>query len=617
MNWKGVGKMATENKLCYWLVTSVVLMLCTSCQRPFTSAKWKPAKGPLMTQWAKDVSPDNVHPDYPRPQMTRENWKNLNGLWQYAIKTKDEPKPKTFDGQILVPFPVESALSGVMKRVGEENRLWYQRTFEVPDEWANQRVLLHFGAVDWETTVRVNGKEVGTHRGGYDPFTFDITEALNDTGSQQIVLSVWDPTDKGDQPRGKQVRRPRGIWYSPVTGIWQTVWLEPVNRQYIKSLKLVTDIDAEVVRVTASCSNAVAGSRIQIEAKAPGFSTGTVLAEADKEIILPINNPKLWSPDSPFLYDLKVTLKDSQGKKIDTVRSYFGMRKISLGKDKVGITRIFLNNKVLSQYGPLDQGWWPDGLYIAPTDEALRYDIEVTKKLGCNMARKHVKVEPARWYYWCDRLGLLVWQDMPSGDDYIDVEEPDIKRSSESASQFELELKRIIDAFGNSPAIVMWVAFNEGWGQYDTPRITKLIKEYDPTRLVDNASGWADRGVGDVYDKHDYPGPSMPEPEEKRAVVLGEFGGLGRPIEGHSWQDKGLWGHHGTVKTEEQMTDAYLRLLTKLQPLIKAGLSAAVYTQTTDVEVEVNGLMTYDRAMIKMDAEKITAANKRLYLLTP
>jgi len=594
-----------------WCWIAVVLCVCSSIQ-----AEWKPAKGPLLTRWAKEVSPDNVHPEYPRPQMARQDWLNLNGLWEYAIRSKDEPQPKNFDGKILVPFPAESALSGVMMRVGGEDRLWYRRTFEVPGKWAGKRILLHFGAVDWETTVWVNGKEIGTHCGGYDPFTFDITDDLKDTDKQEIVLAVWDPTDAGSQPRGKQVRQPRGIWYTAVTGIWQTVWLEPVPNAYIKSIKIVPDVDAEVFRVTAFCSGAAADCAIEAETKSSLFSKVKSNGKPDQPIELAIKNPKLWSPDSPYLYNLKVTLKDGTGKKVDEVKSYFGMRKISLGKDKEGVTRIFLNDKLLFQFGPLDQGWWPDGLYAAPTDEALRYDIEVLKQLGCNMLRKHVKVEPARFYYWCDKLGLMVWQDMPNGDRHIRGNEPDLQRSEASAEQFELELTRVIEAFRNNPCIVMWVPFNEGWGQYDTPRIVDLIKKLDPTRLVNNASGWADRGVGDVHDIHKYPGPAAPATEEARAAVLGEFGGLGLPIKGHTWQDEKNWGYR-TYKTREELTNAYIALIDNLRPLIGGGLCAAVYTQTTDVEIEVNGLMTYDRAMIKMDADRAAAANRRLYLPPP
>lgn len=569
------------------------------------------AKGSLMTRWATEVGADSVHAEYPRPQMVREDWMNLNGLWEYSIAGKGESKPVSFDGQILVPFCVESALSGVTKAVGEGERLWYRRTFELPDKWAQRRILLHFGAVDWETTVWVNGREVGTHRGGYDAFGFDITKSLNDASSQEIVLSVLDPTDRGFQPRGKQVRKPGSIWYTAVTGIWQTVWLEPVGQAYIKSLKIVPDVDAEAVRVTAVCSDVEAGYSIEVEVKDERFTKAKAISKVGEEIVISVKTPKLWSPDSPFLYDLIVTLNDGEGKKVDEVGSYFGMRKVSLGSDDKGITRIFLNNEALFMFGPLDQGWWPDGLYTAPTDEALRYDIEVTKQLGFNMARKHVKVEPARWYYWCDKLGLFVWQDIPSGDRYIGKDDVDIERSEESSNQFELELRHIIETFGNHPSIVMWVAFNEGWGQYDTERIVGLIKHYNPTQLVNSTSGWADRGVGDVHDVHSYPGPAAPANESGRAAVLGEFGGLGLPVKGHTWQDEKNWGYR-SFETEEELTDGYLELLSKLQPLIDKGLSAAVYTQTSDVEIEVNGLMTYDRAIIKMDTRRIADANRRV-----
>ncbi len=595
-----------------------VIIFALLCICSPTQAEWQVGQGPLMTQWSGQVSPKKVHPEYPRPQQVRKNWLNLNGLWEYAIRTKEQRQPVQFDGQILVPFPIESALSGVMLPVGEENQLWYRRTFDVPKKWKSERLLLHFGAVDWDSTIWVNGTKVGSHKGGYDPFTLDITDVLNDTSAQEIVLSVWDPTNSGTQPRGKQVKKPGGIWYTSVTGIWRTVWLEPVPAAHIKSLKIVPDIDSESARITAVCSQATVDCSVEAEINLGWFNKIKGKGNADEEFVLQIKKPKLWSPDSPFLYDVKVTLKDSKGKTVDIVNSYFGMRKISLDKDEEGITRLFLNNKPLFQYGPLDQGWWPDGLYTAPTDEALRYDIEVLKKLGCNMLRKHVKVEPDRLYYWCDKLGLMVWQDMPNGDKHIGGNDPDIERSEESAKQFELELKRVINAFSNHPCIVMWVPFNEGWGQYDTARIVDLIKGLDPSRLVNNTSGWADRGVGDVHDIHRYPGPAAPPTEENRAAVLGEFGGLGLPIKGHTWldQDEKNWGYR-KYKTREELTDAYLVLLDNLRSLIGPGLCAGVYTQTTDVEVEVNGLMTYDRAIIKMDVEKVAAANRLLYQPPP
>jgi hypothetical protein len=604
---------STENRLFQNRMFLSIIVCAALCFCSFAHADYQPAKGPLMTRWGKQVSPDNAHREYPRPQMVRKDWLNLNGLWEYAIKPKEQGQPQEFDGQILVPFPVESALSGVMKPVGQENRLWYRRTFETPGKWKGLRVLLHFGAVDWDTTVWVNDRQVGTHRGGYDPFTFDITDALKAAGPNEIVLSVWDPTNAGYQPRGKQVSKPRGIWYTAVTGIWQTVWLEPVPSKYIARIRITPIYDEGVVQieVDATGGRSVAASVIQ-------FGDLPIRAHVTRignPVRIELQKPRPWSPNDPFLYDMVVRLYD-KGVAIDEVQSYFGMRKIEVKKDNAGINRLFLNNEPLFQFGPLDQGWWPDGLYAAPSDEALRYDIEVLKKLGCNMLRKHVKIEPDRLYYWCDKLGLLVWQDMPSGDRYIGGNDPDIQRTPESAAQFEAELKAMIATFYNHPSIIKWVPYNEGWGQWDTPRIVDLIKQLDPTRLVNNASGWTDRGVGDVHDIHRYPGPGTAPIEEKRAVVLGEFGGLGLPVPGHTWQNEKNWGYR-SYKTRDELTAAYVTLIDNLRSLIGGGLAAAVYTQTTDVEVEVNGMMTYDRAMIKMDAEKAAAANKRLYLPPP
>lgn len=587
---------------------------------PGFAADWQPAKGPLMTKWAKDVSPDTVHAEYPRPQMLRGDlsWQNLNGLWDYAI-TKSDAKWEKADGQILVPFPIESALSGVMKRVAPEQKLWYRRTFKSIAK-DDGRLLLHFGAVDWKCEVLVNGKSVGSHTGGYDPFSFDITDALKkDAAEQELVIAVTDPSDTNWQPRGKQVLKPGGIFYTPITGIWQTVWLEKVPRSYIKSLKIVPDIDNDSVNVTVE----VAGDAKDVELKVlDGVDVRdsqamlvTSKGAAGKTVTLKLAKPKLWSPNSPFLYGLQVELT-SAGKIVDKVDSYFGMRKISLGKDEQGLTRILLNNKFVFQYGPLDQGFWPDGLYTAPTDAALKYDLDVTKELGFNMVRKHVKTEPARWYYHCDKMGLLVWQDMPSGDKSIGPNDPDIKRSEASAKNFEHEWSEIVHDFGNHPCIVMWVPFNEGWGQYDVARIVDYTRKLDPSRLVNNASGWADRNVGDVNDMHNYPGPGMPKPESKRAVVLGEFGGLGLPLEGHTWQGKDNWGYKSFTK-QADLNAAYLQLVDRLRPLIGKGLSAAVYTQTTDVEVEVNGFMTYDRAVLKLEKDKASRAHARLYAPPP
>jgi len=615
-------KVSMLTKLCLPIVVGALFSSTLTA-----AEQWKPAKGRLMTRWAKDVSPKSVHPEYPRPQMVRKDWQNLNGLWYYAVTAKEGPQPTQWDGEILVPFPIESALSGVMKRVYETNRLWYQRTFKIPRGWKGKNVLLNFGAVDWEAMVWVNGKEVGTHRGGYDGFSFDITDALKPSGEQEIVLSVWDPADAGPQPRGKQVRNPHGIWYTPTSGIWQTVWLEPVSRTHIVSLRIIPDLDASAVIIQTEARSAngkgvtaslevLDGKKVLQRAK---IETSSEVGETvSPRVSLDVPDAKPWSSFSPFLYGLRVTLLED-GKKVDEVESYFGMRKISLGKDEHGNLRLHLNNQPLFQFGPLDQGFWPDGLYTAPTDEALHYDIEMTKKLGFNMARKHVKVEPDRWYYWCDKLGLLVWQDMPSGDKSARWKGPsgfdgeEMQRTPESAEIYERELRALIAGRYNHPCIVTWVPFNEGWGQFDTVRILNLAKQLDPTRLVDGASGGNHFPAGDFIDHHQYPGPGLPPKVEDRAMVLGEFGGLGLPLKGHTWQEEKNWGYRSFTNATA-LTDAYVGLIDKLIPMVReSAVSAAIYTQTTDVEIEINGLMTYDREVVKPDAARVATANKRLY----
>jgi hypothetical protein len=571
---------------------------------------WAPAQGPLKTRWAKEVNPDRPLPEYPRPQLARNDWLNLNGLWNMGIGAKGADAPVTFTNKILVPFPIESALSGVRGKLSENERLWYRRTFEIPKRWEGKRIMLNFGAVDFEAEVWVNGKHVGKHRGGYDAFSFETTDALKAVGPNELVVAVLDPTDAATQPRGKQVRNPHGIWYTPTSGIWQTVWLEPVSAAHINSLKIIPDIDKGSVEIQPSTTVRLGSYMIEVSLRDSGLEIYHASVTAGGTVICPVKNPTLWSPEHPHLYDLSIRLMLGD-ETIDRVSSYFGMRKISLGKDEKGFTRLMLNNKPYFQFGPLDQGFWPDGIYTAPTDAALKSDIEMTRKLGFNMARKHVKVEPDRWYYWCDKLGLLVWQDMPSGDKYIKPNEPDITRSPESGSEFETELQQLVEERGNHPCIVMWVPYNEGWGQWETAHVVDRMKKWDPSRLVDDASGWCDRGVGDVNDMHKYPGPDAPEPEKNRAIVLGEFGGLGLPLSGHTWQSEKNWGYRSYTNSES-LTAAYVGLTDKLFPLVEQkGLSAAVYTQTTDVEVEVNGLMTYDREVVKMDLKKIQAANRK------
>jgi Glycosyl hydrolases family 2, sugar binding domain/PA14 domain/Chitobiase/beta-hexosaminidase C-terminal domain/Glycosyl hydrolases family 2/Glycosyl hydrolases family 2, TIM barrel domain len=590
------------------IISAVALVSMLGACKSEPVAVWKPVEGRIMTRWAAKVTPEAVLPEYPRPQLVREKWLNLNGPWDYAITAKDAGRPDAWDGRILVPFAAESALSGVGKPVGAEKALWYRRTVTVPKDWRGGRVLLHFGAVDWESTVWVNGREAGTHRGGYDPFTYDITEALKRGTKQELVVRVLDPTDENNSPiaRGKQVMKPHGIFYTAVTGIWQTVWLEPVPGTYIVGLKATPDIDRKTLTFEPAVAGASPGISMAVTATLKGNVVASVEAPSTAPAVLDIPEPELWSPDNPALYEIKAVLKKG-GKVLDEVASYAGMRKISLGKDDRGFLRLCLNNAPLFQLGPLDQGWWPDGLYTAPTDAALRYDIETIKALGMNMLRKHVKVEPDRLYYWCDKLGLLVWQDMPSALYERDAHSPEAL--AERDARFEGEWKAVMNALYDHPSIVMWVPFNEGWGQYDTERIAAWTKQHDPTRLVNNASGWTDKGVGDVSDIHSYPGPAMPPVEEKRAVVLGEFGGLGLPLTGHLWQAEGNWGYRNfdDIRTYETR---YAELIKNLYPLADKGLAAAVYTQTSDCEIEVNGLMTYDREVVKLEPARFAPLNR-------
>ncbi len=587
---------------------------------------WKIVPGHITTEWADKVDPSQPLNVYPRPQLQRSEWQNLNGLWQYAIlpASDNEAIPSSFQGNILVPFCAESALSGVGKRVGKDNLLWYQRDITVPAKRKGKRVLLHFGAVDWRSDIFVNGKNVGRHEGGYDPFTFDITDALKKGTKQQLNVRVWDPTNDGPQPHGKQVIKPEGIWYTPVTGIWQTVWLETVPETFISSTKQTPDVDNSNLSVSASVENRQPGDQLSFSAwkgnEKIAEKTGT-----DTSVILSIPGAELWSPSNPFLYDLKVTVM-RKGKAVDEVKSYFAMRKISVAPDEHGIKKMLVNNKFLFEFGPLDQGWWPDGLYTAPTDAALKFDIEKTKEMGFNMIRKHIKVEPARWYYYCDSIGIMVWQDMPSGD-LGNHWEPrpgvlgratDRDRTPESEGYYRKEWNAIMDALHNFPSIIVWVPFNEAWGQFKTVEITNWTKQKDPSRLVNSASGGNFFPVGEIEDLHNYPDPAMPRPDifgDKKALVLGEFGGLGLPVQGHTWQEKN-WGYQ-SFKSNDSLFKRYESLTEKLAELIKAGLSAAVYTQTTDVEGEVNGFMTYDRKVMKMPIEKLKAVNEKMYEVVP
>ena len=585
----------------------VFFVLSVSCVHK-KEINWKIAENPILTKWASEVDPLKPWLQYPRPDMVRNAWINLNGLWDYSVTQKGK-KPEKWDGSILVPYPVESALSGVRKKISEKENLWYKRDFSIPNIWKKKNILLNFEACDWETTVWVDGKEVGTHRGGYDPFTFDITEALDNKKLHELLVCVWDPTDKGTQPRGKQVTSPGSIWYTSTTGIWQTVWIEPVNKSYIASFRTVTNADNGTIIFKTDVKNADAGSLL-FKILKEGRTIATATGKANNETTLQIKDPLLWSPDKPFLYDITIELKNNN-KTVDKVKSYIGIRKISIGKTADGFTRMLLNNKFIYQNGPLDQGFWPDGIYTPPTEDAMVYDLRMIKKMGFNMLRKHVKVENRIFYYWCDKLGILIWQDMPSGDESISGNLPDINKSKEATIQFELELKRMIETKYNHPSIIMWVPFNEGWGQFETGRITGLIADYDPTRLVNSSSGWTDRGTGNINDIHHYPDPAVQPAEENRAIVLGEFGGLGLPLQGHTWEQKN-WGYRNMDDTL-QLLSRYESYFDMVHRFIKEnGLSATIYTQTTDVETETNGLMTYDRKINKMGVENVFKANHNI-----
>ena len=585
------------------------------CLTSAAETPWKPAGDRIKTRWAAEVDPAAPLPEYPRPTLVRSRWRNLNGLWNYSLTPAGAAAPGEAQGRILVPFPIESSLSGVQRGVTPQEALWYETTFEVPAAWRRGNdVLLHFGAVDWRAEVYVNDLLVGSHTGGYTPFSFDITPALSAKGVQKLTVKVTDSTDKGFQPHGKQVLEPHGIWYTPVTGIWQTVWIEPVPAaNHIAGITTRSDIRAGVLSVDVKTAR-TGSDRVCVTLSADGKTLAERSSMAGQPVHLAVEHPRLWSPDDPYLYDLTVTLV-RDGRVIDRAESYAALREIATGRDANGIERMTLNGRPLFHFGPLDQGWWPDGLFTAPTDEALLFDILKTKELGYNMIRKHVKVEPARWYYHCDREGILVWQDMPSGDMGNKWEMhtynggTDKNRTQESKDNFSKEWKEIMNLCMSSPSVVVWVPFNEAWGQFDTERIVNWTMEYDPSRLVNPASGGNHRPCGHMLDLHNYPGPAMKLFDPQRVNVLGEYGGIGLPMEGHLWWNKRNWGYV-QFKTPEEVTAEYEKYAKSLIKYVRLGFSGAVYTQTTDVEGEVNGLFTYDRKVMKVLPERFKAANK-------
>ncbi|OQR61527.1 glycoside hydrolase family 2 [Streptomyces maremycinicus] len=572
---------------------------------------WTPKPSPMTTPWTNQVPTDTPLPEYPRPQLSRPDWANLNGVWDFAVTSADAGQPAAFTEQIRVPFVAESALSGIQRKITQNDKLWYKRTFTVPSNWNGRRVQLHFGASDWRTTVWVNGRQAGAvHSGGYDAFSHDITDLLTG-GTNTLVVSVWDPTETGGQAVGKQRIRDvaphagGGIFYTAASGIWQTVWLEPTAPAHVSRLDLVPDPANSRLKVTVR-GTGTNGHQARVTVSGGGTVVGTATGAVGTEFTVPVPNPHLWNPDDPFLYDVRADLL-SGTTTVDSVGSYTGMRTIALGSVG-GVQRPLLNGKFVFQTGTLDQGYWPDGIYTAPTDAALAYDLRKHKDLGFNMVRKHIKVEPQRWFYWADRLGLLVWQDMPAMEHTPDAA---------ARTQWEAEYDRIIDQHRSSPSLVVWVDQNEGWGQYDQARIADRVKAYDPSRLVDNMSGTnccgaVDGGNGDLLDHHVYVGPGTTVPSATRAAVLGEFGGLGFKVAGHEWYPGGGFSYEDQP-TVANLDNRFVGLLDAIREVrMPRGLSASVYTEITDVENEVNGLLTYDRQVVKVDEARVRAANRAL-----
>lgn len=578
----------------------------------------------LKTRWTDTVDIECPLNEYPRPQLVRNNWQNLNGKFDYALTEITDSFPEEYDGEIIVPFAPECYLSGVGVHPDADELLWYRKKFKLKECFNGKRVILHFEAVDWKCKVFVNGNTVTEHTGGYDPFSADITDSVID-GENELIVQVYDPTDSNWQDRGKQVHESKGFWYTATSGIWQTVWLEPVNEIYIKKIKLTPDIDKSEINIKTEFDG-----NAEIKAIIKDGEKIIFAGKISNDSSIKIRDQKLWSPENPFLYDVAIALCDEDGNMLDAVSSYFGMRKYSIGYDDKAIPRLMLNNKPYFHNGLLDQGYWSDGGMTAPCDEAMIFDIKSMKDLGFNMLRKHIKVEPQRWYYHCDRIGMLVWQDMVCGASKIDmlavgvlpnlfirkikdnkykffgVEDPQCR------SLHEKSLYTMIDNLYNFTSIACWVPFNESWGQFDAKEIGQAVKKYDPTRHVDHASGWHDQGGPEFRSEHQYILPVFIPKADGRPFVLSEFGGYSRIIENHVWDRKKSFGYM-MFKTKDKLTAAYKKLFEKqIIPKIEKGLCATVYTQVSDVEFEVNGIYTYDRELLKLDADVLRAVNEKM-----
>lgn len=579
----------------------------------------------MKTRWTDEVDLDCPLPEYPRPQLVRSEWQNLNGRFEYAITGLNEAFPENYDGEIIVPFAPECYLSGVNKTIEPDNFLWYRKKFILKNSFAGKKCIINFGAVDWKCKVYINKNLVAEHTGGYVPFSADISDAIID-GENELIVRVYDPTDANWQDRGKQVRESKGFWYTATSGIWQTVWLEPVEEVYVKSIKITPDIDNGIVKLITNFDGEATIKAIVKEGERIVFA-----GEIDRsEAMIKIPNPRLWSPEDPFLYDIALALCSADGTILDAVTSYFGMRKFSIGYDDKRIPRLCLNNKPYFQNGLLDQGYWSDGGLTAPCDEALIFDIKAMKDLGFNMLRKHIKVEPQRWYYHCDRLGMIVWQDMVCGAEKIDnfvvgfLPNIGIRKAKDSnyalfkvapeecRREHEKAMYETIDNLYNFPSIGCWVPFNEAWGQFDAKRIGEQVKAYDPSRIVDHASGWHDQDGPEINSMHRYILPVTMRKNDGRPFALTEFGGYSRKIENHMWNAKKSFGYI-MFKDKTSLTKAYKRLFERqIIPKISKGLCATVYTQVSDVEFEVNGIFTYDRELIKIDENTIKSINEKM-----